>query len=269
MQGLPNFIPTEEKARYINLLLKVGFHSIDFGSFVSPRAIPQMRDTAEVLERLELTETKLLAIIANQRGANDAVQHEAISYLGYPLSVSETFQQRNTNRSIEQALADVQEIQNLCVKHNKTLVTYLSMGFGNPYGDAWSPELVLDFAGQLQEMQVQVVSLADTVGNAKPEDIQMLFERLIPEMPEVTFGAHFHSTPANWREKVEAAYESGCRRFDGALRGYGGCPMAKDDLTGNVATELMGRYFQEQGEELSLNEEKLQEALRVSGEVMG
>lgn len=269
MQGIKEFIPTEVKVKYINQLLQVGFDTIDFGSFVSPKAIPQMRDTAEVLERLELdsTASKLLAIIANTRGAEDAAQHQQIDYLGFPLSVSETFQQRNTNKSIAEAMQQLAEIQDICHKHNKMLVTYISMGFGNPYDDPWDVETVVKFVHELDKLQVKVVSLSDTIGVASPENITYLFSHLIPAFGQIEFGAHLHTTPTTWQEKVEAAFQSGCRRFDGALRGYGGCPMAKDDLVGNMPTENMISFFENNGVDLHLNKTALQAAMAESGAV--
>ncbi|WP_299754605.1 hydroxymethylglutaryl-CoA lyase [uncultured Pontibacter sp.] len=269
MQGIKEFIPTDVKVKYINQLLQVGFDTIDFGSFVSPKAIPQMRDTAEVLERLELdsTASKLLAIIANTRGAEDAAQHQQIDYLGFPLSVSETFQQRNTNKSIAEAMQQLAEIQDICHKHNKTLVTYISMGFGNPYDDPWDVETVVKFVHELDKLQVKVVSLSDTIGVASPENITYLFSHLIPAFEQIEFGAHLHTTPTTWQEKVEAAYQAGCRRFDGALRGYGGCPMAKDDLVGNMPTENMISFFENNGVDLHLNKTALQAAMAESGAV--
>ena len=269
MQGREGFIPTEVKANYINQLLKVGFDTIDFGSFVSPKAIPQMRDTAEVLEQLELTSdsSKLLAIIANYRGASDAVQFEEISYLGFPLSISETFQQRNTNKSIVEALNELNEIQNLCKKNNKTLVVYLSMGFGNPYGEAFDEGVVSKFTDILTAMEVEVVSLADTIGVANPTLITKLFKTLITDFPNTEIGAHFHSTPQTAQEKIEAAYHAGCRRFDGAIKGFGGCPMAKDELTGNIATEELLFFLDKIGVESGLNRNEFDKALAMSAEV--
>ena len=248
MQGLTEFIPTATKTAYLNALLAVGFDTLDFGSFVSPKAIPQLRDTAEVLAGLDLspTRTKLLAIVANRRGAETAVQHPEISYLGFPLSVSETFQRRNTNQSTAEALADVAAIHELCERSNKTLVAYLSMGFGNPYGDAWSPAIVTDFTEQLARLGVRIVALSDTIGASTAATISPLFSALIPAFSAIEFGAHLHTTPTTWREKVSAAYEAGCRRFDGALGGIGGCPMAADELTGNMATESLLTYLAEQ-----------------------
>lgn len=266
MQGLHDFIPTEEKVNYLNQLLKVGFHTLDFGSFVSPKAIPQMRDTAKILSQLHLEQSssQLLAIVANQRGAEDACQFEEIRYLGYPFSVSETFQQRNTNASIANSLGRVEAIQKLCLKHNKQLVVYVSMGFGNPYGDPWNVELVQHWVNVLADMGIKIISLSDTIGVATPKIIEYLFANLIPPYPDVEFGAHFHTQAHNWEEKVVAAYQNNCRRFDGALRGYGGCPMAKDDLTGNMPTENLVYYFNGQKEELALNETALQDSLAMA-----
>jgi len=269
MQGLKPFIASELKAKYINQLLKVGFDTIDFGSFVSPKAIPQMKDTAKVLAQLHLSESasKLLAIIANQRGANDAVQFEEITYLGYPFSISETFQVRNTNANIAESIERVKGIQETCVKHNKKLVLYISMGFGNPYGDPWNVEIVQKWTDELIKMDIQILQLSDTIGIATPESIAYLFSNLIPHYPQVEIGAHLHTTPNNWKEKVEAAYQNGCMRFDGAIKGYGGCPMAKDELTGNMPTENIVFYFEGQKVNTGLHLEALHEAMRLSEEV--
>lgn len=247
MQGLKDFIPTNDKVKYIDQLLQVGFDTIDFGSFVSPKAIPQMRDTAEVLAKLSLEESnsKLLAIVANKRGAEDACKFNEISYLGFPLSISETFQQRNTKRSIAEALETIKEIQELCVTNGKELVVYLSMGFGNPYNEPYSSATVLDFVKKLDQRSISIISLADTIGTSTPELIKELFEKLIPAFAHIEFGAHFHSTPHTAIEKVEAAYNAGCRRIDTALGGMGGCPMAKDGLTGNIATESLISVLQQ------------------------
>ena len=248
MQGLPDFIPTATKIAYLNALLRVGFDTLDFGSFVSPKAIPQLRDTAEVLVSLDLSisKTKLLAIVANLRGAKTAVQHPEISYLGFQLSVSATFQRRNTNQSTAEALADVAAMHELCERSGKTLVTYLSMGFGNPYGDAWSAEIVTDFTKQLAALGIRIVALSDTIGASTAATIAPLFSALIPAFPGIEFGAHLHTTPATWREKVDAAYSAGCRRFDGTVGGFGGCPMAADELTGNMATENLLTFLADQ-----------------------
>ena len=247
MQGIKRFIPTDQKVNYINALLKVGFDTIDFGSFVSPKAIPQMSDTKDVVEKLDLScsSTKLLAIIANIRGARDAVQFEQIEFLGFPFSISETFQLRNTNSTIEESLMRVADIQSLCIKNNKRLVIYISMGFGNPYGDPWNVEIVEKWALELHAMGIRNISLSDTIGVSHPDSILYLFNNLIPRLPDVEIGAHLHTTPDKWQEKIVAAYEGGCRRFDGVIKGFGGCPMANDDLTGNMPTELMVYFFRQ------------------------
>jgi hydroxymethylglutaryl-CoA lyase len=265
MQGLHEFIPTEKKIAYINQLLKVGFYTIDFGSFVSPKAIPQMRDTAEVLAGLDMSSTtsQLLAIVANQRGAEEAAGYEAISYLGYPFSISETFQLRNTNATIEESLDRVKAIQQTCLDNNKQMVLYLSMGFGNPYGDEWNAEIVKKWVNRLDNMGITIISLSDTIGVSNPESISYLFGHLIPAYPNITFGAHLHTQPHNWKEKIVAAYKAGCRRFDGAIKGYGGCPMAKDDLTGNMPTENMIAYFNSIGEELGLDQRNFLDAMMM------
>ena len=271
MQGIHNFIPTEIKAAYINLLLQVGFDTIDFGSFVSPKAIPQMQDTAQVLQKLDLSSSrsKLLAIIANYRGAEEASQHEEITYLGFPFSISETFQQRNANTSIAEAFEIVKRIKALSDTKGKKLLVYLSMGFGNPYGDEWHNDIVLRWAKRLIDEGVEYISLADTIGIAAPEQIESLFSSLSGHFKEATWGVHLHSTPDTWRHKIEAAYKSGCKRFDTALKGYGGCPMAKDELTGNIATENVISYLQTQNINLGLNLDKLGEAMNYSVRVLG
>jgi hydroxymethylglutaryl-CoA lyase len=263
MQGLHDFVPTETKTAYINKLLKVGFDTLDCGSFVSPKAIPQLRDTAEVLKGLDLSEsnTKLLAIVANQRGAEDASLFEEISYLGYPFSISETFQLRNTNASIQESLSRVDAIQNICTKTGKKMVAYLSMGFGNPYGDEWNVDVVQKWVNTLAGLDIKILSLSDTIGVADRTSIEYLFGNLIPPYPDVEFGAHFHTTAQSWHEKIDAAYKNGCKRFDGAIRGYGGCPMAKDDLTGNMPTENLIYYFNNAKEDLNLDQNAFQEAL--------
>jgi len=245
MQGIRDFIPTEKKVQYIQSLLRVGFDTIDFGSFVSPKAIPQMVDTAEVLSRLDLSKTKskLLAIIANTRGAEDASIHKNIDYLGYPFSISENFQMRNTHKTIAQSVVTLKEILEIADKTNKEVVVYISMGFGNPYGDPWSVDIVGNWTERLAKMGVRILSLSDTVGSSNPENIDYLFSNLIPKYPDIEFGAHLHTTPTKWHEKVDAAYKAGCRRFDGAIQGFGGCPMAKDELTGNMPTEKLLSYF--------------------------
>ena len=249
MQGIKShFISTEAKANYINSLLKVGFDTIDFGSFVSPKAIPQMRDTAAVLARLDLSQTtsKLLAIVANVRGANDAVQFEEIDYLGYPFSISENFQMRNTHKTIHQSIDALKEILTIANNANKEVVAYLSIGFGNPYGDPWNVEIVSEWTEKLSGMGVKILSLSDTIGSSTPDVISHLFSNLIPTYPAIEFGAHLHTSPSLWHEKVHAAFHAGCKRFDGAIKGYGGCPVAKDELTGNMPTEKLISYFTEQ-----------------------
>jgi hydroxymethylglutaryl-CoA lyase len=269
MQGIHDFIPTQTKINYLNTLLQVGFDTLDFGSFVSPKAIPQMSDTSQVLEKLDLSvsQTKLLAIIANLRGAEEASKYEQITYIGFPLSLSETFQQRNTNKSISEAFEQLKEIQALAVKCNKTLVVYLSMGFGNPYNDPYDVAYLEEFVSKLDVLKVKIICPSDTIGVSAPDNITYLFSNLIKRFPHVEFGAHLHSTPDTIIEKIEAAYQAGCRRFDGALRGFGGCPMAKDELTGNMATEKIIAYLESQSVELKLNKVKLEEALRLSSEV--
>jgi hydroxymethylglutaryl-CoA lyase len=245
MQGIKGFIPTEKKVQYIQSLLRVGFDTIDFGSFVSPKAIPQMVDTSQVLEQLDLSksESKLLAIIANTRGAQDASLHQQIDYLGYPFSISENFQMRNTHKTIAQSVIILSEILEIADKTQKEVVVYISMGFGNPYGDPWNVDIVGEWTERLSKMGVKILSLSDTIGSSNPENINYLFSNLIPKYPEIEFGAHLHTTPTSWFEKVDAAYKAGCKRFDGAIQGFGGCPMAKDELTGNMPTEKLLSYF--------------------------
>ena len=270
MQGMHDFVPTQLKADYINSLLKVGFDTIDFGSFVSPKAIPQLKDTAEVLNKLHLEETSssLLAIVANERGAKDAVNFEEINFLGFPFSVSETFQQRNTNSSIEQSLSRVEEIQNLAVKHKKELVVYLSMAFGNPYGDKWNQDIVAQWAERLhKELDINILALSDTIGVSNKENINSLFSTLIPEFENVEFGAHLHTTPNTWQEKIEASLASGCRRFDGAIKGFGGCPMATDELTGNMPSEKMIIHLEENNWNTGLNQGFFLDSLKKSSEI--
>jgi hydroxymethylglutaryl-CoA lyase len=266
MQGREAFIPTPLKTAYLQKLLAVGFDTLDFGSFVSPRAVPQMQDTAAVLAGLDLssTATRLLAIVANRRGGARAAACEEISYLGFPLSLSETFQQRNTRQSVGGALEEVAFLQDLCRQHGKGLVVYLSMGFGNPYGDYWDTSLVLSFADRLARLQVPIVSLADTTGLAQTSDIAYLFGQLVSGYPAMRFGAHFHARPGGWQEKVAAAYQAGCRRFDGALLGFGGCPMADDALVGNLATENLITYFENNNLTLNLNHAALEAALALA-----
>lgn len=269
MQGIKQQIPTDVKAEYINQILKVGFKTIDFGSFVSPKAIPQMQDTAEVLKKLDLstTSSKLLAIIANARGAQDACSFEEITYLGFPFSISETFQQRNANASISESLVRVEEIQKLCEKHSKKLLVYISMAFGNPYGDAWNPEIAIDWCRKLNALGITDLALADTTGSSNPQSIVQLFTTLLPELKNVTLGAHLHSTQDKSQEKIRAAYESGCRNFDVAIHGFGGCPMAADDLTGNIATEELENYSVINKIDLRLNKEALNKAYEMSWKV--
>lgn len=245
MQGIKAFIPTDKKVQYIQSLLRCGFDTIDFGSFVSPKAIPQMADTAEVLAGLDLaaTRSKLLAIVANTRGAMEASEHPEINYLGYPFSISENFQMRNTHKTIAESVITLEEILAVASCKGKEVVAYLSMGFGNPYGDPWNVEIVGEWTEKLSAMGVKILSLSDTVGSSTPEIIQYLFSNLIPKYPEIEFGAHLHTTPTSWHEKIDAAFNAGCRRFDGAIQGFGGCPMAKDELTGNMPTEKMLSYF--------------------------
>ena len=265
MQGWKYFIPTKKKIAYINALLKVGFDTIDFGSFVSPKAIPQMADTSEVVSNLELggSASKLLAIIANERGATDAVVFDEITYLGFPFSVSETFQKRNTNSSIAESLNRVEEIQNLCVKNKKQLVVYISMGFGNPYGDEYNEAIVFDWVNKLVEMDIKIISLADTVGLATVTQVNSITKHLVGLLPEIEIGVHLHSTAIHWKEKVDAALGAGCKRFDGALKGIGGCPMADDELVGNMDTELMIPYF----EKLNLLNHLNADALKVCSQM--
>lgn len=269
MQGWKTFIPTEKKIAYLNSLLKVGFHTLDCGSFVSPKAVPQMADTKEVISQLTLegSKTKLLVIVANVRGAEEAVKFDKISYLGFPFSISPTFQQRNTNSTIEESVKRLEEIQNLCVKNNKELGVYLSMGFGNPYGDEYDEETLLDWADEMVKRNIKIVSLADTVGVATPDQINFALSTLIPAYPQTEFGVHLHSTAANWQNKLEAAVEAGCKRFDGALKGIGGCPMATNDLVGNINTEWMIDYFRNMNIMPSINKDALEESLRLADEI--
>lgn len=260
MQGLHDLIPTEVKVRYLNGLLRVGFDTVDIASFVSPKAIPQLADSAEVLARIDMdgVRSKLLVIVANERGAETAVQQPNVTYLGYPFSISETFQQRNTNTSIAGSWERTARIAELAARHGKQLVVYISMGFGNPYGDPWNTDIALHWTRRLvDELGVRIIALADTVGIARPEDIHYMFEALIPAMPQVEFGAHLHCTPDNWKAKSAAAWEAGCRRFDGALKGYGGCPMAEDDLVGNLAMELFVQDLEDRGVHTGLDRQQL------------
>ena len=269
MQGWQHFIPTEKKIAYINQLLKVGFDTIDFGSFVSPKAIPQMADTKEVVEKLavESKRTKLLAIIANARGAKDAAEFEKISYLGFPFSVSPTFQRRNANSTIEESLERVKEIKNICDKNDKELVVYVSMAFGNPYGDKYNEDIVLDWINKIVAEGIQIISLADTVGLAKQAQVASLVKKTISTFPEIETGVHLHSTSFNWKEKIDAALENGCRRFDGALKGIGGCPMANDTLVGNMNSELMVPYFKQLGFLQNINEDELLKAEEMASQI--
>ena len=269
MQGIQTQIPTEVKIEYLNQLLMSGFDTLDFGSFVSPVAIPQMADTVRVLAglNLEQTETKLLAIVANSRGASDAIAYDEISYLGYPFSLSETFQQRNTRRSVASALELVAEIQDMCLRTRKQLVVYLSMGFGNPYGDLWSADMVMEYTEKMQALGVTIVSLADTTGSADAIVIEEVYNRVIPAFPEMEIGAHFHAHPNTWQAKVEAAYLAGCRRFDGAMKGFGGCPFASDQLTGNIATENLIAFMQSQNEDTGVKPNQLEACLQAANQI--
>jgi hydroxymethylglutaryl-CoA lyase len=269
MQGWKHFIATEKKIEYINSLLKVGFDTIDFGSFVSPKAIPQMADTKKVISNLQLanSKSKLLAIVANMRGAEEASVFDEITYLGFPFSVSETFQQRNTNSSISESLGRVEEIQNLCTKTGKKLVVYISMGFGNPYGDIYSEEIVFNWVNKMAAMEIEIISLADTVGMAQPQQVYSMTKYLIDSLPDTEIGVHLHSTPANWKEKLEAAVKAGCKRFDGALKGIGGCPMADDELIGNMNSELMIDYFEQHNLITGLDKDALDKSLKLAAEI--
>ena len=268
MQGWNTPIPTEKKVAYLSQLLQVGFDTLDFGSFVSPKAIPQLADTADVLAQLpSRSKTKLLAIVANVRGVETACQFERIENIGFPFSISPTFQQRNTNATMEQSFNTVKQLQELCIKNNKKAVIYISMGFGNPYGDAYSPELAAEWVNKMSSLDIPVVALSDTIGCSTPKNIDYLFRTLIPAFPKMEIGAHLHTTPHTWEEKVKAAYEAGCRRFDGALKGIGGCPMAADQLTGNMPTERMIGYFQDQKIALGLNADALQASMRMAQEI--
>ena len=269
MQGIKTFIPTANKVTYIQSLLRVGFDSIDFGSFVSPKAIPQMQDTAEVLAQLDLSQTqsKLLAIIANTQGAEAACNFPEIQYLGFPFSISENFQMRNTHKTISQSLVSLQEILNLADAKNKQVIAYLSMGFGNPYGDPWNTEIVGEWTEKLAGMGVKIVSLSDTIGSSTPDVISYLFSNLIPAYPTIEFGAHLHTTPDSWFEKIEAAYHAGCLRFDGAIQGFGGCPMATNHLTGNMPTEKLLSYFTAQKATTNLSPMSFESAYNEASKV--
>jgi hydroxymethylglutaryl-CoA lyase len=269
MQGWKNFIPTAYKIRYINSLLEIGLDTIDFGSFVSPKAIPQMADTKDVIRgiRLQDTKTKLLAIVANVRGAEDACAYDEITYLGFPFSVSETFQQRNTNSSISESLTRVKNIQDICIKNKKRLVIYISMGFGNPYGDVYSEEIVFDWVNKIVELEVKTISLADTVGLARPEQVYSMTKFLVDQLSQIEIGVHLHSRPDNWKEKLDAAVNAGCKRFDGALKGFGGCPMANDDLVGNMRTEWMIDYFREKEIIKDVDNDALAKSIHMASEI--
>ena len=269
MQGIQSFIPTAEKVKYLQFLLQVGFHSLDFGSFVSARAVPQMRDTAHVLDQLDLskTKTKLLAIVANLRGAETALNFEQIEYIGFPFSISENFQMRNTHKTISESLNSLQQIKELTDKSNKTLVLYLSMGFGNPYGDPWSVEVVSQWVERLAQMEIEIISLSDTVGQAASEDISFLYSTLIPAFSSIEFGAHFHTHPNRGYEKLKAAFDAGCRRFDGAIYGFGGCPMASDALVGNMPTEKVITFLNERGIDTGLCMTSFESAMNKTKEL--
>lgn len=269
MQGWKHFIPTETKVAYLNQLLKCGFDVLDFGSFVSAKAIPQLADTKEVLNRLDFTNTrtKLLAIIANTRGAEEGVVYDEIKYFGFPFSISETFQLRNTNKTIEQSLAQVEDIQMLCTRRHKELVIYISMGFGNPYGDPYNAEVAINWVNKLSQLGIKTFAMSDTVGVAQPDTIKYIFEHLLHEFPNLNIGAHFHSTVTTWEEKIQAAYDSGCRRYDSALKGIGGCPMAADELTGNIATENIFGWCEQQNIPLNINKEAFAEAMIMAASV--
>lgn len=271
MQGIKTFIPTKRKVTYIQSLLRVGFNTIDFGSFVSAKAIPQMQDTAEVLAQLDLSQTrsKLLAIIANTQGAIAAAAFQEIQYLGFPFSISENFQMRNTHKTIAESLVTLQEILEVADKSNKEVVAYLSMGFGNPYGDPWSTEIVGEWTQKLSDMGVKILSLSDTVGSSTPDVISYLFSNLIPQYPQIEFGAHLHTTPDKWFEKIDAAYTAGCRRFDGAIQGFGGCPMATDQLTGNMPTEKLLSYFTSKKENTNLSPMSFESAYNEASKLFG
>ncbi len=269
MQGWERFIPTADKVTYLNALLKVGFDVLDFGSFVSAKAIPQLADTKDVIPQLNMssTNTKLLAIIANTRGAEEAVQYDEITYLGFPFSISETFQMRNTNKTITQSLVQVEEIQRLCTSRRKELVVYISMGFGNPYGDAYNADVAINWVGKLAALGIRTIAMADTVGVAKPDGISYIFNNLVPQFKDVSIGAHFHSAPEKWEEKMAASYNAGCRRYDSALKGIGGCPMAEDELVGNMATENIINWCEQYNTPLNINKEALSEAWQMAGRI--
>ena len=255
MQGIKKWIPSKDKLSYIQSVLSVGFDIVDFGSFVSPRSVPQMKDTQFIIENIDLSSTssKLLAIVANERGALDACKYPSISFLGYPFSISETFQMRNTNKSISESILELKKIKSLCMKNHKELVVYLSMGFGNPYGEPWNYEIVEKWIDILDQIEIKVISISDTTGQAKTNDIKKIYSSLIPKYNNIEFGAHFHTLPNHWFNKINSAYESGCKRFDGAILGFGGCPMAKDELTGNIPTEKLLSYFNTIGQKINID----------------
>ncbi len=269
MQGWPHFIATEKKIKYLNELLKCGFDTLDFGSFVSPKAIPQMADTAEVVRKLELssTNTKLLAIVANERGATDAICYDQIFYLGFPFSISETFQQRNTNSSVDESIKRVENIQELCIKNKKELVVYISMGFGNPYGDTYNEEIVINRTKQIEGLGVKIISIADTVGQATAKEVNILMKTLMPEFANIVLGVHLHSLPAHREEKIEAALDAGCKRFDAAIKGIGGCPMAGNDLVGNMDTEIMVHHLEKKGYQINIDKSALQKCSMLAAEI--
>ncbi len=267
MQGIHSFIPTSLKADYLNALLECGFEVLDFGSFVSPKAVPQLADTAEVLERLKPSETKLLAIVANRQGAEAALEYDQISILGYPFSISESFQQRNTKRGMQDSLVLVEEMLMHCETKNKNLLVYLSMAFGNPYGDPWSKNYVADWAGELVSLGVKDIALADTIGSSHPENIESIFKTLLSQFPDIAWGAHFHSTPENRQEKIEAAWNAGCRKFDVAIHGFGGCPFAKDELTGNLSTQSLLAFLEEKKVNTGIHAENFKKAIHLANQV--
>jgi len=269
MQGWAHHIPTSEKVRYLNALLKVGFDVLDFGSFVSAKAIPQLADTKEVIPQLQLggTNTKLLAIIANTRGAEEAVQYDEITYLGFPFSISETFQLRNTNKTIAESLKQVEEMQQLCVQHGKQLVIYISMGFGNPYGDPYTAEVAINWVAKLAQLGIKTIAMADTVGVAKPDTIEYIYKNLVPEFKDIHIGAHFHSTPDKWEEKIQTAYDNGCLRFESAMKGIGGCPMAEDELVGNIATENIVSWADRKDIKLNIDRTAFLKAAQMATEI--
>lgn len=269
MQGWKSFIPTDKKVAYLNQLLKVGFDVLDFGSFVSPKAIPQLADTHEVVKQLDLsaTQTQLLAIVANLRGAEEAMQYNTIKYVGFPFSISETFQLRNTNKTIQASLGEVEKMQALCVAHDKELVLYISMAFGNPYGDNYNAALAIDWFKKIADLGIKTIAMADTVGVANPENIAYIFEHLSDNFPNLNIGAHFHSTITTRNEKLDAAWDNGCRRYDSALLGIGGCPMANDDLVGNMATESLLQWAKKRNIIANINQEELTKSMIMASEI--